>query len=121
MARVIHDTRYVEREGEAYHSFAGPMSLAARIVLVISGIINAILALRFVLVLLGANPGNQFAAFIYDLSRPLVAPFFGLFNYSPTYSGFHFEFETLIAMAVYSLIAWGLVQLLTLGRGDTIS
>lgn len=91
-------------------------SLAARVISLISGIILALLGMRFILSLLGANRGNTFADFIYTASHPFVAPFFGLFNYQQQFGSSHFEFETLIAMAFWAFIAWVAIQLFTLGN-----
>ena len=44
------------------------------------GFAEAILALRIVLRLIGANAGSSFVAWVYNLSQPLVTPFSGIFN-----------------------------------------
>jgi hypothetical protein len=90
--------------------------LAARVVWYIAGILLVLLALRFVLALLGANPNNGFANFIYDVSHPFVSPFFSLFGYHLSYGVSRFEIYTLVAMAIYALIAWGITKLLTINR-----
>jgi YggT family protein len=95
------------------------MITAARVISFIGGFICTVLALRFLLALLGANRGNAIAAVIYDISRPFVAPFFGLFNYQQQFGVVRFEFETLIAILVYALITYGLVRLITIGRRPT--
>lgn len=88
----------------------------ARLVSLIGFIIFALLAFRFVLSLLGANRNNAFADFIYDISYPLVAPFFGLFNYTPQFGTARFEFETLVAMLFYAVIIAILVRAVSIGR-----
>lgn len=80
------------------------ITVAERVVYLIGGILLAILGLRFLLMLLGANSGAGFADFIYSVSHPFVAPFFGLFNYQEQFGATRFEFETLIAMAVYAMV-----------------
>jgi uncharacterized protein YggT (Ycf19 family) len=90
--------------------------IAARIVWFITGVILVILAFRFAFVLLGANPANGFANFIYSVSHPFVAPFFGLFHYSLKYGISRFEVSTLVAMVVYALIGYGIARLLTIHR-----
>lgn len=95
--------------------------LAARIVSYILGVIEVILAFRFVLALLGANRSNDFAQFVFNLSYPFVQPFFGLFGYTPSYGNSHVELYTLVAMAVYAIVAWGIISLIRLPRnGDDI-
>jgi uncharacterized protein YggT (Ycf19 family) len=90
--------------------------VAARVVWYIAGILLTLLALRFVLALLGANTANTFANFIYTVSHPFVAPFFGLFSYNLRYGVSRFESYTLVAMIVYALVAYGIAKLLTINR-----
>lgn len=92
------------------------VTLAARLVYWIFGLAEAILGLRVVLSLLGANTSNPFAHFIYTISTPLAQPFFTLFGYEPTYGSSHLELGTLAAIVVYALIAAGIVGLLSIGR-----
>lgn len=91
-------------------------STAARIISFITGLILALLAMRFVLSLLGAKQTNAFADLIYSVTYPLVAPFFGLFGYTMQYGVARFELETLVAMVVYALMGYGLTKLVTIGR-----
>jgi hypothetical protein len=92
----------------------GSASIAARVVWYIAGVIITLLALRFVFVLLGANPNNGFVDFIYSVSYPFAAPFFGMFGYSTHYGVSRFEASTLVAIAIYALIAWGIARLITI-------
>jgi len=89
---------------------------AANFVWYIAGLLEALLALRFVLALLGANPANVFANFVYTISYPFVAPFFSLFNYDLHYGVSHFESYTLVAMVVYGLIAYAIARLITINH-----
>lgn len=100
----------------AGRSTAGASSLAAQIIWFLAGLLETFLALRFIFRLLGANPSNGIAHFIYSVSHPFVAPFFGLFNYSENLANGRFEFETIVAMLIYGLIAWFLVWLVSLSR-----
>lgn len=91
-------------------------TVATRVVWYLAGILLILLAFRFVLALLGANPANPFASFIYSASYPFVAPFFGLFGYHLAYGVSRLEVFTLVAMAVYAVIAWGLDKLVNITR-----
>ncbi len=92
-------------------------NVADRIIWLIAGTILVLLAFRFVLSLLGANEGSGFADFIYGLSYPFVAPFFGLFSYDDTITGAsRFELYTLIAMGVYTVVAWFVSRIVNLNR-----
>ena len=88
--------------------------LAKRVVYYIGGVIIALLALRFVLALLGAAEGNAFVDFVYGLSAVFVSPFYGIFG-EPTYGVSQFETSTLVAIIVYALLTVGIGKLFTLG------
>lgn len=81
------------------------------IVWLIFGIIEILLAFRFVLRLLGANPESGFADFIYSLSGVFMAPFFGLFD-EPAFNGGVFEWSTLVAIFAYLVLAWIIVRII---------
>lgn len=91
-----------------------PASTAARVIWFVAGVVIALLALRFLFVLLGANQNNGFVDLVYTLSYPFAAPFFGMFGYHIHYGISRFELSTLIAIAIYALIAWGLARLVTI-------
>jgi len=93
-------------------------NLAARIVSLAGGVVMSLLAIRFLLSLLGANRENAFASFIYNITYPFTAPFFGLFNYTPQYGAVRFEFETLVAIAFWGFLTWLIVRLITIGETD---
>ena len=76
----------------------------------IVGFIDALIAIRFVLKLFGANPA-PFVRFMYDVTWPLVAPFHGIFN-SDQVGRTILEPESLVAIAIYTLIGWGIVSLI---------
>jgi uncharacterized protein YggT (Ycf19 family) len=82
------------------------------------GILEALLGIRFVLGLSGANSAASFAQFIYRITEPFVAPFVGLFG-KPRFEGSVFDWNVLVAMLVYALIAWVLVKIMWLVMGDS--
>ena len=86
-----------------------------RVIWFIAGLISTIIALRFVLLLLGANQGAAFTDFIYGVSAPFVAPFVGIFG-EPAYGSSVFEISSILAIAIYLLVAWGIAKLVTLNR-----
>lgn len=79
----------------------------------ILGIIEVVLASRVFLKLLGAYSGSGFTAFIYALSNPFALPFAGILRTSQTSSSV-IEWSALIAMIVYAVVAYGIVELLQL-------
>ncbi|GAC1387483.1 MAG: hypothetical protein NVS1B7_0930 [Candidatus Saccharimonadales bacterium] len=113
---VVRDVDTTTAADETHEVVARGPSVAERIVSLIGGIIVSLLGLRFILSLLGANRDNAFASFIYGLSHPFVAPFFGLFNYREQFGVSRIEVETLVAMAFWALLTWGIVYAISLGR-----
>lgn len=89
--------------------------MAQRIIWFVVGLLNILLITRFILLLLGANNDAGFVTFIYNITAPFVAPFVGIFG-EPTYGQFMIEWSSLLAIIVYSLIAWGIVKLITLAN-----
>jgi len=75
------------------------------------GIIDVVIAGRFLGKLLGASSQSAFVSFIYQVSSPLVAPFKGIFGNSGSGTN-SFETASLVAMVVYAVIGWGLVVLI---------
>lgn len=124
--RVVksQETAYENRDGAASGQGATARSeahgavLAARIVSYITSVLLVLLGIRFVLALLGANTANAFANFIYAVTYPFVAPFFGLFGYKLEYGVSRFEIDTLVAMVVYALVGYGISRLLTIKQAD---
>jgi hypothetical protein len=83
---------------------------AEQAVWLLAGVVDALLAIRFLFKLLGASTQASFVTFIYDLTQVFVAPFHGIFKTAT--SGHNvFEPESLVAIAIYSLIGWGLASL----------
>lgn len=105
----------VQRESVATTHEVSSTVVAQRVVYYIGGAIIALLALRFILALLGAAEGAAFVDFIYGLSAIFVAPFFGIFG-EPTYGASQLETSTLVAMIVYALLTVGIAKLFTLNR-----
>jgi hypothetical protein len=77
----------------------------------IVGVVDILLAIRFVLKLLGGSTVSGFVTFMYNITQPLVAPFHGIFN-TAVQGRSILEPESLVAIAIYSLIGWGIVSLI---------
>jgi len=95
---------------------ADTTNTVTNIVWFLAGVLLVLLAFRFVLILLAANQDNGFANLIYSVSYPFAAPFFGLFGYTLHYGQSQFELSTLVAMAVYALVAYGITRLINIRR-----
>lgn len=76
----------------------------------ILGTVEVVLAFRILLKLLGANAYSGFTSFIYAISNPFALPFAGVLGITGV-SEMILEWSTLIAMAVYAILAYGIVAL----------
>ncbi len=83
---------------------------ATQLVWLLFGILEALIALRIGLKLIGANPESPVAVFIYGFTSLFLAPFAGLTG-TPTAGGMVLEISSVIAMVVYALIAWALERI----------
>ncbi len=92
-----------------------PLYRATQGVWYLLGLIEALLAFRFVLKFLGANPQAGFTSFIYGITAPFAAPFLNVFRISRV-EGSVLEWTTLLAMVVYWLIAFAIIKLLLIGK-----
>lgn len=124
MAEEVRETREVHTtetpvddthtQRQVVHEDTAPGSIVAkRVVWYIIGFIIALIVLRVVLLLLGANQGSAFVDFIYGFAGIFVLPFEGIFG-TPVYGRSVLDTAGLVAIAVYSLIGWGLARLFTL-------
>lgn len=93
-----------------------PLYRGTQIVWYILGLIEILLAFRFILKLLAANPGAAFTSFIYGVTYIFAAPFLAVFHNTRIVAGSTFEWTTLLAMAVYWIIALGIVNLFLMGK-----
>jgi uncharacterized protein YggT (Ycf19 family) len=115
----------VETTGVAPSQSAAPVEAAThnyravQIIWFVTSLITTLIAIRFVLKLLGASTQSGFVTFIYGLTDALVAPFRAIF---PATSGQSstVDVASLVAIVVYALVGWGLVsltKLITAPRG----
>src|SRR5713226_8604784 len=84
---------------------------AAAVVGFIVGVVDIVIAARFLGKLLGSSSQSAFVNFIYQVSAPMVAPFKGIFGNAGSSTN-SFETASLVAIAVYAVIGWGLVALI---------
>ena len=82
----------------------------ASVVWFITFVILSIILLRFVLLMINANEANPFVSWIYSTSEFFVRPFLGITT-DPSINGSVFEVNSLIAMLIYVLIIYGILQL----------
>lgn len=92
-----------------------PLYRGTQIVWYILGVLEVLLAFRFVLKLLAANSGAGFTTFIYGVTYPFAVPFLTVFR-SSRVEGSIFEWTTILAMFVYWLLAMGIIKLFLMGK-----
>jgi len=92
-----------------------PIYRSTQIIWYLLYFVEAILALRFILKLLGANPLSGFVSFVYSMTTFLVSPFLSVFGITEVL-GSIFEWTTLLAMIIYWLIAFAIIKLLLIGK-----
>ena len=111
-AAVQQETREIRTERSA-----DAKSTAQNVVWFILGLIEVLLALRFVLKLLGANSASGFVNLVYAVTNVLTAPFDNIFNVAHSVVGQTrsvFEPSIIVAALVYAAIAYGIVKLLNI-------
>jgi hypothetical protein len=69
------------------------------------GILEALIALRIGLKLIGANPGSPIVALIYGFTQLFLFPFEGM-TAMPSAGSMVLELSSFFAMVIYALIAW---------------
>jgi hypothetical protein len=76
------------------------------IVYVLVSAAEIFLAFMFVLQLLGANPGQTFVAFIYRWGNLFLRPFKGIFPSAQLGAVAFINWNALVALAAYAVLAW---------------
>jgi YGGT family protein len=69
-------------------------------------VLEVMLGIRFLLKLIGADPNNAFAAFLYALTDIILFPFNTLVQNPSLHVNQAFEITTLIGMGIYALLFW---------------
>jgi uncharacterized protein YggT (Ycf19 family) len=120
--RIVRDEGFERRQRVVEHTPSTRRVVVSRIsqfVWLIVAVIVALLAFRFALMLLAANPANVFASFIYNVTNVLVAPFATLLNTPVFEGGSVVDVASIVAMVVYMLVAWVFLQLFRILFDDT--
>lgn len=86
---------------------------ATQMVWLLFGILEALIALRIGLLLIGANPNSPIVALIYGFTYLFLFPFTGLVA-SPTAGNMVLELSSMFAMLIYGLIAWAIERVVWL-------
>ena len=86
---------------------------ATQVIWLLLGILEAFIALRIGLMLIGANPDSPIVAMIYGLTSLFLFPFTNLVS-SPTVGNMVLELSSMFAMLIYALIAWAIERIVWL-------
>lgn len=95
-----------------------------RLVYFVLAVLEMFLIIRFLFKLLGVNPENGFARFVYFITNILLFPFQSLFQ--PTSTAVEaatpriFDPAALVAMIVYALIAFAIARLLLIMKSRPV-
>lgn len=116
--QVVRQTRVLKpviNNGSAQNNYDSKKVIfrTYQIIWYVLGVIEVLLGFRILLKLMGANTYSGFVQFIYSVSDPFALPFSGILR-TQAASGSVLEWSTFIAMAVYAIIAYGLVALFQL-------
>lgn len=74
------------------------------------GILEALIALRIGLKLIGANPDSPIVALIYGFTYLFLFPFEGM-TATPAAGSMVLELSSFFAMVIYALIAWAIERI----------
>lgn len=104
----VHEEQIVQDVNLEYRE---ALYRVSQLIWLLFGGLEALIGIRMLLLLIGANPANWFTAFVYQLSDLFLWPFRNIVA-NPTFQNYIFEVTSLIAMIVYPLIGWALVRLI---------
>lgn len=89
-----------------YRNVVSPVALIKWFLNFVAGIVFALLGLRFVFELLGANTGSGLVNWIYETSYPLVRPFQGIFSIPNIEGNSVFDVTALLAILIYGILLY---------------
>ena len=85
-----------------------PLAYVRRVLGLVFGIFIGLIAIRVILLALGANEGNAIVDAVYGITEPLVAPFRGVFSMDvvrPTGA------SVIDVAAIVAIVGWALIAL----------
>lgn len=104
----VHEEHVVENVNLEYRESVYKVS---QIIWLLFGGLEALIGIRVILLLIGANPANGFTAFVYQLTQLFLWPFQNLIA-NPTFQNMTLEVTSIIAMIVYALLGWIIVRMI---------
>ncbi len=107
---VEHQVSVIRNRAAEQRSAAYRLS---QIIYLLFGILEGLIAIRFVLKLIAANPANPFASLIYNFTDLFLWPFFGITG-TPAVGGSVLEISSIFGLIVYALLSWVVVKIVWL-------
>ena len=104
----VHEEHVVENVNLEYRETLYKVS---QFIWLLLGGLEALIGMRVILMLIGANPASFFTSFIYQLSQIFVWPFQNIIA-NPAIQNITLEVTSIIAMLVYAVIGWAFVRLI---------
>ncbi|HZM24455.1 MAG TPA: YggT family protein [Anaerolineales bacterium] len=104
----VHEQQVVENVNLEYRATIYKIT---QFIWLLFGGLEALIGIRVILKLIGANTGNWFTAFVYQLSDLFLWPFQNLIA-NPTFQTMTLEVTSIIGMMVYALLGWLIVRLI---------
>jgi len=104
----VHEEHVVQNVNLEYREM---LHKVTQFIWLLFGGLEALIGIRVILMLIGANPANPFTAFVYQLSSLFLWPFQNIVV-NPAFQNSVLEITSIIAMIVYPLIGWAIVRLI---------
>lgn len=104
----VHEERVVQNVNLEYRE---AIYKVTQFIWLLFGGLEALIGIRVILLLIGANPANPFTVLVYQLSDLFLWPFQNIVA-NPAFQNHVLEITSLIAMIVYPLIGWAIVRLI---------
>jgi hypothetical protein len=104
----VHEEHVVQNVNLEYRETVYKVS---QIVWLLFGGLEALVGIRVILLLIGANPANGFTAFVYQITQLFLWPFQNLIA-NPTFQNMTLEVTSIIAMIVFALLGWLIVRMI---------
>ena len=86
--------------------------IIGQIIYTILLVIETLISLRFIFHLFGANAGNAFVSWIYNVTEKLISPFIGIINANWSIGSFVIDVDALVALIIYMIAAFVVVELI---------
>ena len=100
------------------HSPSGA-EVARRAIVVLFGIVQALIAIRIVLLLAWANQANELVRFIYDTSAFFIGPFEGILHTNAISAGHSvLDIAALVALVGWTILEFLVIALIRIGRHE---